>query len=281
MKKNRSFHVILAVFAVFCPSLHAAGSYPAGDGTAENPYQILTAADLIELGRHPEDYDKNFILMEDIDLGINAPGGKIFRQAVIAPDTDPNETFHGTPFSGTFDGNNYRIQNLTIEFPESFYLGLFGKITSSAIVMHLGMESVTLNHYGYADYGSFGAIAAINHGWINDCYSSGNIQARYNTGGLVGINYGEIIGCHTTGAVDGAFYVGGLAGYNLAGSIQKSSSSCTVTGSCDVGGLVGQSIWNYIGDSYYWPLISYCYATGPVIGSNDHIGGLVGQNYES
>ena len=279
MNSNYSFHVILAVSTVFCPSLLAAGSYPAGDGTAESPYQILTAADLIELGKHPEDYDKYFILMADIDLGINAPDGKVFRQAVIAPDTDPNDTFHGTAFSGTFDGNDHIIQNLTIEFPEGCNVGLFGKLSPTATVINLGMESVDLTHN---DYSNSGAIAAINHGWIVNCYSAGSIRGDSCTGGLVGINYSEIIGCHTAGLVEGSSSnSGGLVGLNLGGFIQKSSSACYINGWRSVGGLVGESTVFCVGDSCYWSLISYCYATGYVTGSESYIGGLVGYNHES
>jgi len=46
-----------------CPFiLPAQAQYSGGSGTAEDPYQIATAADLIALGETPDDYDKHFIL---------------------------------------------------------------------------------------------------------------------------------------------------------------------------------------------------------------------------
>ena len=69
----------------------AAAKYSGGSGTAQDPYQIATAADLIALGETPADYDKHFILTADIDLDPNLPGRKVFDKAVIAPDTDAAE----------------------------------------------------------------------------------------------------------------------------------------------------------------------------------------------
>jgi len=59
-----------------CPA-----KYDGGSGTAEDPYQIATAADLIALGETPQDYDKHFILTDDIDLDPNLPGRKVFDKA--------------------------------------------------------------------------------------------------------------------------------------------------------------------------------------------------------
>jgi len=57
--------------------------YSGGSGTAQDPYQITTAADLIALGETPADYDKHFVLTADIDLDPNLPGNRVFDRAVI------------------------------------------------------------------------------------------------------------------------------------------------------------------------------------------------------
>ena len=72
-------------------ALPAHAQYSGGSGTAEDPYRIATAEDLMALGETPDDYDKHFVLTADIDLDPNLPGGKVFKRAVIAPDTDPND----------------------------------------------------------------------------------------------------------------------------------------------------------------------------------------------
>ena len=103
------------------------GKYSGGNGEPNDPYQIATAGDLIALGETPEDYDKHFILTADIDLDPNLPAGKVFDEAVIAPDTNPNDTvsdFQDTPFTGVFDGNGFMILHPVIRGKD--FVGLFG-----------------------------------------------------------------------------------------------------------------------------------------------------------
>jgi hypothetical protein len=59
----------LTVSLFFLATISAAhAQYSGGSGTADDPYQIATAADLIALGETPDDYDEHFILTADIDL---------------------------------------------------------------------------------------------------------------------------------------------------------------------------------------------------------------------
>ena len=275
MKTTLQFNLFVSLYlALYLASpAWATGSYHAGDGTADNPFQILTAQQLIDLGRHPEDYDKHFILISDIDIGINAPGGKVFRQAVIAPDSDPvTWEYDGPSFSGTFNGNGYCIKNLTIEYPDRGYLGLFGKIDLVGTVMNLGLENTIINANQAQDCA--GCLTGINEGFIIGCYATCSIYDIINSvGGLIGINYGEIIDCHTAGTVGGWERIGGLVGYNSGGFIQKCSSACSTDGAYDTGGLTG-----YIDQD---SLISYSYASGPIDGNTGpdcYTGGLVGFN---
>jgi len=102
-------------------ALPVQAKYSGGSGTALDPHQIATAADLIALGETPGDYDKHFLLTADIDLDPNLPGRKVFDKAVIAPDTDPTPRMYGghehdgTDFTGVFDGNGHTISHLTIK----------------------------------------------------------------------------------------------------------------------------------------------------------------------
>jgi hypothetical protein len=122
----RTIPLLIAVCLV---SIRAYAKYDGGSGTADDPYQIATAADLIALGEDPNDYDKHFILTADIDLDPNLPGRKVFDKAVIAPDTDAGEDyFQGTGFTGVFDGNDHTISHLTITGVS--YLGLLGRLGS-------------------------------------------------------------------------------------------------------------------------------------------------------
>ena len=103
--------------------LPAQARYAGGSGTAQDPYQIATAADLIALGETPADYDKHLVMTADIDLDPNLPGRKVFDKAVIAPDHDPRDgVTSGPPFTGVFNGDGHTISRLTIRGRDS--LGL-------------------------------------------------------------------------------------------------------------------------------------------------------------
>ena len=93
-------------------------SYGGGTGEPDNPYQLHTAQQLISIAYYPEDFDKHFILTDDIDLGT----------------MDPNEIIpigtraSGFTFSGSLAGNWHTISNLTCHEDGQDYLGLFGVI---------------------------------------------------------------------------------------------------------------------------------------------------------
>jgi len=141
-------------------------------------------------------------------------------------------------FNGVFDGNGHRISNFTYDSNDKDYIGLFGYIRGE--IKDLGLIDPNV------DGGTGG-----------------------NVGSLVGTNYGTTTNCYVEGgSVSGNDYVGGLVGYN-DGTITNSYSTGSVTGTRDVGGLVGALSW--------WGTITNCYSASEVSG-NDYVGGLVGDN---
>jgi hypothetical protein len=70
-----------ADFFIFSLDAVAQRKYGGGSGTADDPYLIATAEDLIALGDDPNDYNKHFILTDDIDLDPNIQSGKVFDKA--------------------------------------------------------------------------------------------------------------------------------------------------------------------------------------------------------
>jgi hypothetical protein len=252
--------------------------YSGGSGTAGNPYKIANAADLLALAGNTSDYDANFVLTADINLGASDP----FTTAVIAPDTNnANTTFDGTAFTGIFDGNNHTISNLTIDTSGAGndYLGLFGKIGSTGLVKNLGL--VDVNIIGGADSIYLGGLAGWNASGatISNCYSTGKISggtSAYHLGGLAGDNDGYISYCHSTVTINGGQNsqdLGGLVGFG-GGTIIGSYSTSDVNGGNNaqyLGGLMGRD-WGAGGT------ISQCYSTGSVKGgsASQYLGGLVG-----
>ncbi|NOR45147.1 MAG: hypothetical protein GQ534_06120 [Candidatus Delongbacteria bacterium] len=95
-----------------------------------------------------------------------------------------------------------------------------------------------------------------------------NIIAASNTGALAGYSSmsSSIINCSTSGTVQGENEIGGLVGLNSMSTISKSYSTCSVQGVLPIGGLVGVNDNSTVTD---------CFARGSVNGE-DMVGGLSG-----
>jgi hypothetical protein len=222
-----------------------------GDGTPEIPYQITNVDQLIRLSKAGMLADRNFILMNHLDLE-----GLSWFQAVIPS------------LSGSFNGNGFSIRHVSIQGGN--HLGLIGILLGGSVtnldLVNISIES-TGNHIG-------GLVGENDSGTITHCYSSGSTSGDYVVGGMIGYNLGTVSQCYSTGEVVGDKYVGGLVGRNGISpfhvfakwsTIYDCYSTANVTGNNCVGGLTGGNDSNVAG----------CYSTGIVNGSN-YVGGLVG-----
>jgi filamentous hemagglutinin family protein len=164
-------------------------------------------------------------------------------------------------FTGTFDGLNHTITDLTINRPTTDYVGLFGYAHGAISNVGLVGGSVTGNNY-------VGGLAGTSAATITNSYSTGAVTGSDEVGGLVGDNRDTITDSYSTGSVSGNDNVGGLVGSSAGGTITDSYSTGSVTGSGNrVGGLVGDNS----------SPISSSYASGSVNGVQA-VGGLVGLN---
>lgn len=226
-----------------------------GLGTADNPYRIDTADQMILLGKASILWDKHFLLAADIPMDPNLPGRSVFGKALIPL------------FSGVFDGNGHVIQHLTIRGER--YLGLFGKLASSAEVKNLGVADVNI----IGTDSTVGALVGSNAGSITSSHSNGVVSGQGSVGCLVGRNDGTISDCYSHGSVSGGGLVGGLVGNNAGGDVIQCYSSGMVsadTGGC-IGGLVGLNVGK----------VTDCYSRSGVTASTFYVGGLVGCNINS
>ena len=102
-KEEAATKVVLVAASVF---LLAAGivsaRYSGGDGSPQDPYRIATPNDLNDIGNHIEDFNKHFVMVNDINLAAYA--GTQFN--IIGPNIAER-------FMGVFDGNSYTISNFT------------------------------------------------------------------------------------------------------------------------------------------------------------------------
>jgi len=271
---------ITILFVICCCSLSAQAKYSGGTGEPNNPYRISDYNDLYTLADDTNDYDKCFVMTNDIDLDPNLPGRRTLTTALIAPDILSGYPFSGTPFTGHFDGNDFRILNLTIETdgPTDDYIGMFGHIRENGNITNLGLQGASINSTGHY----LGALCGYNYyGSISNCYATvslkGALYSRY-LGGLIGYSYdGTITNCNVDGSVNSgrdSTELGGLVGYSSSGNIINCYSTASVTahdGSAALGGLVGGG---------YNCIVTNCYATGSVSSGSvaTCLGGLLGFN---
>jgi hypothetical protein len=169
------------------------------------------------------------------------------------------------PFSGSYDGGGYTINNLTMNMSSYSEIGMFVYISgSNAIVKNVGLVNCDIKGGPYV-----GGIVVYNIGIMENCYVTGNVSGSGSVGGVVGGNEGTIANCYATGNVSGGTGVGGVVGSNSS-TMKNCYATGNVSGSSNyVGGVVG---WN--DDS---GTVQNCYSTGNVSGIYV-VGGVVGGN---
>lgn len=262
-------------------TLYAAEDFEEGEGTIDEPFQITTAEQWNAVRNHLGSY---FILMNDIDMSM-------YSGAAWVPIGTAS-----VPFSGSVDGQNYKITNFALDIPSSVNpVGLFGVIASSGQIQNLNIEAVEVRGRD-----NVGILAGTNRGEITNVGVAGSVYGRNAVGGLVGLNEagGNISGSHASGEVQGTRSVGGVAGSNHTSTVMNSYASSNVVGDREVGGLVGLNVLHQIIGSYAtgdvtgvreagglvganerFAIISNSHATGDVIGERD-LGGLAGINQD-
>jgi len=236
MSIEKRFRMSVGVSLFLLVTISVANAqYSGGSGTADDPYQIATAADLIALGESPEDYDRHFVLTADIDLDPNLPGQRVFDRAVIAPEPE-------VPFTGMFDGRGHRVLNMSISGVR--YIGLFGSVGADGEVLNLGLDRASVagaTGSGWAPVGAgvshfkeegeyVAGLVGLNGGHVTGCYCAGVVTGETNVGAIAGRNYGSVVDCYSTGAVSGGDCIGGLVGCNEH-EITKCYSTGLVRGS--------------------------------------------------
>lgn len=263
-----------------------------GDGTQDNPYQVSTGRQLNMIGLFPCEWDKHFVLTDDIDLADYSVEFNIIGNEWI------------NAFRGVFDGQEHKIVNFTWHGTNQNCVGLFRYVGYwGGEIRNLGMETIDVNAPGCYNVGG---LVGVNRGLISNCYCLGSVSGYRLVGGLAGRNdkqqsgnTGIITDCYSTGSVSGSGRIGGLIGSNGDGGvITKSYSESNVSGNGAIGGLAGYngggstitnsysegevSGNNNIGGLVGWNMdegiISDCYSQADVFGS-DMVGGLVGDHY--
>lgn len=198
--------------------------------TSGQTYTISSAADLqklLELSETQSTTGVNFVMTKDIDMA------------------DVTDWSGIKNFEGTFDGNGYKISNLTGT------QGLFN-ITSGAEVKNLELENLNINSTSSKVGGLVGN--AINTNLTNIKLSGSVISTGSQVGGLAG--YFSDSGGASTVLSDIASYV-------------------NVQGKNQVGGIVGEY---HVAPKGSYPTFKNVYSVGNVTGS-EQVGGIAGYWY--
>jgi uncharacterized repeat protein (TIGR02543 family) len=256
--------------------------YSGGSGTKSDPYVIAKAKDLNNIRYN---LSSHYIQTKDIDLseygenytaefrGISGKGWV----PIGGTDASDKKCY----FTGTFNGNGYKITNLYINRMAPgqglfSILGEGGNLSGINIVVH----SSGINGTGIM--GSLVALTASSSEISNCTVKNANINGYETTiGGLVGYSASNISNCSVEckifvnilekGDFEGG--VGGLVGiYGGTSNIIDSKVECAINSKVgNVGGLIGKSnTTGYIKNST---------AYGTVLCNEDvNAGGLIGNN---
>ncbi|MDD2332106.1 MAG: FlgD immunoglobulin-like domain containing protein, partial [Candidatus Cloacimonetes bacterium] len=231
------------------------------NGTAENPFQVHDATQLNELRQYLGAAHTNvsFIQTADIDLtGISwMPIG-----------TQANAFF------GDFDGNGFKIRNLTISLPTTDYIGLFGS-TNTSVFTRIALENASVTGNLFTGIMAGQVISST----IDRCYTTGSVTGNNNVGGLCGQNNGSFFtGSFSRANVFGVNSIGGFLGTSsstfnpaLVNCFASGNVSNTTTGSL-IGGLIG---------AVFSGPVQNCYSIGAVNGIGTSVtlwGGLIGNS---
>ena len=262
-QRNRLFTMLLLVMAILIPYGGAWAQTPPskGDGSADKPYKISTAAELAWF-RDQVNSGNNTIsatLTKDIDLS---------EFCHAADGTTYTDELSWTPinwYQGTFDGNGKTISNLYIN-ATSNYTGFFGYAYAGSI-KNITFDNARVKNTGGYNFGILagnagsciieniktlancsvegedyvGGIAGVANGNISNCENRATVKGIRSLGGVVAAYSGNsITSCANYGVVTGSGEsVGGIAGYFNSGTIQNSANYGDVTGTDNVGNLIG------------------------------------------
>lgn len=218
------------------------GRFAGGTGTANDPYQIATAAQLENLANWVNDGKSSnrdhYVLVANIDLKGSSYSAN--NTVIGYADSFKDASTHG--FKGTFDGNGYTIKNLNVDLSKvtakggTVTVGLFGAV-QNATIKNLNLQDVVF-------------VGAVPNAASNDIA----------VGCLAGAVFGKTVIDHcsvmngsitenTTGAGTATklYSFGGLLGdaYTTGETAFASVTNCSID--CEITAFGGHSSQSYVG----------------------------------
>ena len=239
MKKTLSF----VLFAALIVSLFAFPTSAAwdgssvstslkGEGTADSPYLVETAADLAYLAKSVNEgntYEGKYIIQTaDIDLG-GKEWTPIGIQKVNSSEVD-------APFSGVYSGLGHKVTGLSITSVRDNHTGLFGYVMSGEV--EAGIANLTVEGEIAID-----GVSASNFGIGGIAGALGKDTSAFKANVLL-LNCVSSVNITLTNC-SGEPRVGGALGYAFYGKVENVVSNGNVSviaaNQTRTGGLVGQT----------------------------------------
>ena len=284
--------MLLLVTAMAMPKMAWAQVTPTkpanGDGTAEKPYEITTAAELAwfrdwvntcEVGDSHRDACAK--LMADIDMSSlchPADDSKGVAELSWSPISDVAKNNQAPIFMwrGQFDGNGKTISNLYIN-ATSDYQGLFGYGLSNdenikGVIKNLTLANVNVKNTACCTGALIGG--ADNFEITQVVISSGTVEGEVQgIGGICGQADAEskFLSCENRAQIksqnDNSYYIGGICGNLNSSHIEKCANYGNINSQgFDVGGICG-----FFSSSSITTSANY----GDIVG-NRYVGGIIG-----
>ena len=227
MKKNLLF-VLLSMIGIWTGSQRAF-ALDQKDGI----YQIATAQDL-----------------EDFSNMVASGNGKI--SGALTGDIDFAGVSHmpigtvSSPFSGTFDGQQHFIRNMSLDLPEQEYVGLFGVLNDGAYIKNVIVDwscVVTGKRFVAGIAGGTNGGGTVT---FENCGNEASVgAAEENAAGICGVSMNsscgiKMLNCFNTGGISGNRECAALCGW-------VGNSGSVITNCYNAGFVIGMdgnnSLW--------------------------------------
>lgn len=140
------------------------------------------------------------------------------------------------PFTGTFDGNGYELQSVSLNRPDQEYVAIFGYNEGT-------IRNVTVADGTIAGKKLVAGIVAENAGIVDGCVNHILIVGELQTAGIVGHAKptSQILNCENRGDVDCPDNSAGICGFNEQGRIENCVNYGKISGAQTMAGITGNS----------------------------------------
>lgn len=239
-------------------------------------------------------WGKKYILLSNIDL--SAFFDNIKEEKNKKWDSIGRQEGYG--YTGTFDGNNYKIYNIPEFNNTTSRVGFFGYLSGGTIkncgfiykdgtelkstqdvggvvgriekgtIENVSSSGATISNNNNEDNSYGGLVGSIANGTISNSSNYNTVSAKNNAGGIVGYANGDnsITGCNNFGVIKKASRSAGIVGQLVS---SKEISNCRNYGKVSgtsAGGIVGEQQGSTISNSQNYGSITGTTNAGGIVG---------------